>query len=156
MSFEPVERSIGVDTELPETDAADAPAEWVAWGCRGFLRNTDASSRINARVAFRRLGDGEVYEEVLRTVPVSISACLSVMFPTIYGTALDGLGDDTKFGAAGLVMAIVGGALMPMVQGATLDAAGAPLSFIVPGLCFLVVAAYSAYDLRVAPASESR
>ena len=81
---------------------------------------------------------------------VSISACLSVMFPTIYGTALEGLGEDTKFGAAGLVMAIVGGALMPMVQGATLDAVGAALSFIVPGLCFLVVAAYSAFDLRTA------
>lgn len=86
---------------------------------------------------------------------ISISACLSVMFPTIYGTALEGLGDDTKFGAAGLVMAIVGGALMPMVQGATLDAAGAPLSFIVPGLCFLVVAAYSAFDLRVTSADDS-
>ena len=71
VSFEPVERSIGIDTELPETDAAGAPAEWVAWGCHGFLRNTDAPSQTDARVAFRRLGDGEVYEEVLRTVPAA-------------------------------------------------------------------------------------
>jgi len=55
VSFEPVERSIGIDTELPETDAAGAPAEWVAWGCHGFLRNTDAPSQTDARVAFRRL-----------------------------------------------------------------------------------------------------
>ena len=41
------------------------------------------------------------------------------MFPTIYGVALQGLGEDTKFGAAGLVMAILGGALMPLVQGAS-------------------------------------
>ena len=40
---------------------------------------------------------------------VSISACLSLMFPTIYSIALDGLGSDTKFGSAGLVMAILGG-----------------------------------------------
>ena len=81
---------------------------------------------------------------------VALSACLSLMFPTIYGIALHGLGDDTKFGAAGLVMAILGGALMPLVQGAVLDARGAVLSYIVPGLCFLVVAAYGAFDLRTA------
>lgn len=72
---------------------------------------------------------------------VMISACLSLMFPTIYGIALHGLGDDTKFGAAGLVMAILGGALLPLVHGAVMDAKGAAFSYIVPGLCFLVVAA---------------
>ncbi|MBM3604891.1 MAG: L-fucose:H+ symporter permease [Alphaproteobacteria bacterium] len=79
---------------------------------------------------------------------VALSACLSLMFPTIYGIALHGLGQDTKFGAAGLVMAILGGALMPLVQAAVLDAQGAPLSYMVPGLCFLVVAAYGLFDLR--------
>lgn len=78
---------------------------------------------------------------------VALSACLSLMFPTIYGIALHGLGPDTKFGAAGLVMAILGGALLPMAQGALLDAAGAALSYVVPALCFLVVAAYGAFDL---------
>lgn len=81
---------------------------------------------------------------------VALSACLSLMFPTIYGIALHGLGDDTKFGAAGLVMAILGGALMPLVQGGLLDARGAAVSYVVPGLCFLVVAAYGAFDLRSA------
>lgn len=78
---------------------------------------------------------------------VLISASLSLMFPTIYGIALHGLGEDTKFGAAGLVMAILGGALMPLVQGALIDAYGAAFSYIVPGLCFLVVAGYAAFDL---------
>ena len=79
---------------------------------------------------------------------VAISACLSLMFPTIYGIALEGLGEDTKFGAAGLVMAILGGALLPMVQGATIDTYGAATSYVVPATCFLVVAAYAVFDLR--------
>ncbi len=78
---------------------------------------------------------------------VALSACLSLMFPTIYGIALEGLGEDTKFGAAGLVMAILGGALMPMVQGAMIDAFGATLSYVVPAACFLVVAAYGVFDM---------
>jgi FHS family L-fucose permease-like MFS transporter len=79
---------------------------------------------------------------------VSVSFCLSLMFPTIYGVALHGLGPATKFGAAGLVMAIVGGAIMPLVQGATLDATSPAISFIVPAVCFAVVAAYAFFDLR--------
>src|SRR5688572_1380897 len=67
---------------------------------------------------------------------VAISASLSLMFPTIYGVALRGLGDDAKFGAAGLVMAILGGALLPLVQGAVMDLTGsAALGFVVPGVC---------------------
>ena len=79
---------------------------------------------------------------------VAVSACLSLMFPTIYGIALHGLGDDTKFGAAGLVMAILGGATVPLIHGAVMDSHGAALSYVVPGLCFLVVAAFGLFDLR--------
>lgn len=79
---------------------------------------------------------------------VSISACLSLMFPTIYGVALYGLGNDTKFGAAGLVMAILGGAVMPLVQGALMDTFGAAISYIAPAICFLFVAAYGLFNLR--------
>jgi FHS family L-fucose permease-like MFS transporter len=70
------------------------------------------------------------------------------MFPTIYGVALRGLGPATKFGAAGLVMAIVGGALMPLVQGKVIDATSPAFSFIVPAACYAVVMAYALYDLR--------
>lgn len=86
---------------------------------------------------------------------VSVSLCLSLMFPTIYGVALAGLGPATKFGAAGLVMAIVGGAIMPMAQGRLMDATSAAASFIVPAFCFALVTAYAVYDLRapVDPAS---
>ena len=78
----------------------------------------------------------------------ALSFCLSLMFPTIYGVALRGLGPATKFGAAGLVMAIVGGALMPLVQGKVIDTASPAFSFIVPAVCYAVVMAYALYDLR--------
>ncbi|SFC44613.1 MFS transporter, FHS family, L-fucose permease [Zunongwangia mangrovi] len=83
---------------------------------------------------------------------VGISLFMSIMFPTIYGVALDGLDKDAKFGAAFLVMAIVGGALMPTLQGLILDIGGTGysdvlifgvpeinFSFILPLICFLVV-----------------
>jgi MFS transporter, FHS family, L-fucose permease len=78
----------------------------------------------------------------------ALSFCLSLMFPTIYGVALRGLGPATKFGAAGLVMAIVGGALMPLVQGKVIDATSPAFSFIVPAVCYAVVTAYALYDLK--------
>ncbi|GAB3372104.1 sugar MFS transporter [Azotobacter armeniacus] len=84
---------------------------------------------------------------------VAVSACLSLMFPTIYGIALLGLDEaETKFGSAGLVMTLLGGALMPMVQGAAIDAFGAATSFAVPGLCFLAVAAYGLFHLSTSKA----
>ncbi|MGB2065353.1 MAG: L-fucose:H+ symporter permease, partial [Marinomonas gallaica] len=79
---------------------------------------------------------------------VAISACLSLMFPTIYGIALNGLGKDTKFGSAGLVMAILGGAIMPMVQGAVIDTYGATVSYLVPAICFVIVAGYGVFAIR--------
>jgi len=79
---------------------------------------------------------------------VAVSFCLSLMFPTIYGVALQGLGPATKFGAAGLVMAIVGGAIMPLVQGIVIDKTSAAVSFIVPACCFAVVTAFALYDLK--------
>jgi FHS family L-fucose permease-like MFS transporter len=82
---------------------------------------------------------------------VSLSFCLSLMFPTIYGVALKGLGPATKFGAAGLVMAIVGGAIMPVVQGKLVDLTSPAISFIVPAACFAVVGLYALYDLRATP-----
>ena len=79
---------------------------------------------------------------------VAISVSLSLMFPTIYGVALQGLGGDTKFGAAGLVMAILGGALIPLVHAILMDQVGAAFAFIVPAVCLALVAAYAVFDLR--------
>jgi FHS family L-fucose permease-like MFS transporter len=79
---------------------------------------------------------------------VAISLSLSLMFPTIYGVALQGLGEDTKFGAAGLVMAILGGALMPPIMGKIMDSSGTAMAFLVPAICLAMVAAYALFDLR--------
>ena len=87
---------------------------------------------------------------------VSITLFMSIMFPTIYGIALDGMGEEeSKIGAAGLVMAIVGGALMPKLQGMLIDLGGfgvndinilgvseVNFSFILPMLCFVFIAYY--------------
>lgn len=79
---------------------------------------------------------------------VGVSACMSLMFPTIYGIALKGMGDDAKFGAAGLIMAILGGSILPPLQASIIDcekAFGMPavnLSFILPLLCFIVIIRY--------------
>ena len=79
---------------------------------------------------------------------VAVSGCMSLMFPTIYGIALERLGDDAKFGAAGLIMAILGGSVLPPLQAVIIDlgsVAGFPavnLSFILPFICYVVVIIY--------------
>ena len=80
---------------------------------------------------------------------VGVSGCMSLMFPTIYGIALDGLGDDAKFGAAGLIMAILGGSVLPPLQAMIIDRGtvfgdfpATNASFVLPLLCFIVVTSY--------------
>jgi FHS family L-fucose permease-like MFS transporter len=87
---------------------------------------------------------------------VAISFFMSLMFPTIYGIALEDLDEkESKIGAAGLVMAIVGGALMPKLQGMVIDLGGSGVadttimgvsevnfSFLLPFLCFIFIALY--------------
>jgi FHS family L-fucose permease-like MFS transporter len=73
---------------------------------------------------------------------IGISGCMSLMFPTIYGIALQGIGDDAKLGAAGLVMAIAGGSFLPPIQGLLLDTYGVQISYVTPIICFMVVALY--------------
>lgn len=84
---------------------------------------------------------------------VGVSACMSLMFPTIYGIALKGMGDDAKFGAAGLIMAILGGSVLPPLQASIIDCKtlfGMPavnVSFILPFICFVVIVIYG-YNMR--------
>jgi FHS family L-fucose permease-like MFS transporter len=73
---------------------------------------------------------------------IGVSGCMSLMFPTIYGIALKGVGDDAKLGAAGLVAAIGGGALIPLIQANIIDNAAVSISFVVPLICFVVIAIY--------------
>jgi len=100
-------------------------------------------------------GMGGLYALVLT------SFCMSLMFPTIYGIALNGLGDDAKPASAFLVMAIVGGAFMPILQGMILDIGGqgyndtlilgvpeVNFSFILPLICFGVVALFGYRSMK--------
>ncbi len=88
---------------------------------------------------------------------VATSAFMSLMFPTIYGIALDGIVEDAKLGAALLVMAIVGGALMPPLQGAIIDLGtvgflpAVNFSFILPFICFVVIAIYGRRAYKLYP-----
>jgi FHS family L-fucose permease-like MFS transporter len=86
---------------------------------------------------------------------IGVSACMSLMFPTIYGIALRGMGDDAKFGAAGLIMAIVGGTFLPKLQALIIDGGSffsmpaVNLSFILPLICFVFVAMFGYRSARV-------
>ncbi|MCB0685374.1 MAG: L-fucose:H+ symporter permease [Saprospiraceae bacterium] len=76
---------------------------------------------------------------------LGISACMSLMFPTIYGLGVEGLGADTKIGGSGLIMAILGGALLPQLMGYISDATSSiNMAYIIPLICFVVVAYYGA------------
>ncbi len=80
---------------------------------------------------------------------VAISGFMSLMFPTIFGLASEGLGGDTKIGSSGLIMAIGGGAALPALQGMISDMTGSiHISYWVPLLCFVVVALYGLLSLK--------
>ena len=82
---------------------------------------------------------------------VAVSACMSLMFPTIYGTALTDTGEDAKLGAAGLIMAILGGSVLPPLQARIIDGNGlgsipsVNLSFILPLICFVIIVFYGLF-----------
>lgn len=87
---------------------------------------------------------------------IAISGCMSLMFPTIYGLGIRGLGYDTKIGGSGLIMAILGGAVIPAVQGQVSDfAQDIHLAFWVPLLCFLVIGLYAYMEKKRVFASHA-
>ncbi len=80
---------------------------------------------------------------------MGISGCMSLMFPTIYGLGIAGLGDDTKMGGAGMVMAIAGAAVLTQIQGIVSDQMGSiQLAYWVPAIAFTVIAGYSVFIVK--------
>ena len=82
-----------------------------------------------------------------------ISFFMSLMFPTIYGLSLGGVAqsehpDDAKLGASGLIMAILGGALLTPLQGLVSDNSSIYMSYIIPAICFVVVTLFAAYAVK--------
>ncbi len=77
----------------------------------------------------------------------------SLMFPTIFALGFRGLGVLTKKASAFLIMSIVGGAIMPVVMGWIADQWSMRIGFIMPPLCFVVIALYAAFWNPSRPAS---
>ena len=80
---------------------------------------------------------------------MGISGCMSLMFPTIYGFGLTGLGNDTKIGGSFMVMAIAGAAVLTQIQGIVSDQTGSIMAaYVVPGIAFAVIAYYGFFIAR--------
>jgi len=80
---------------------------------------------------------------------VGVSGCMSLMFPTIYGLGIAGLGEDTKVGGSGMIMAIAGAAFLTQIQGIVSDQSGSiEFAYWVPAIAFLVIAYYGGIVCR--------
>jgi FHS family L-fucose permease-like MFS transporter len=91
---------------------------------------------------------GSGYSSVIALV--GISGFMSLMFPTIYGLGLRGLGNDTKIGGSGLIMAILGGAVLTAIQGYVSDMTQSiSLAFHIPLLCFIIIAIYALIERKL-------
>jgi len=85
---------------------------------------------------------------------IAISGCMSLMFPTIFGMAVEGLGEDTKIGGSGVIMAILGGAVITQIQGWVSDStASIHMAYWIPLFCFIVIAYHGLVTCR--PRTES-
>ncbi len=153
-------------TDLQEAQAVDmylyAVILFIAmrWICT-YLMKTIVPARLMAIIGLIGLGVtlGAIYLPANQAIfcLVCISGAMSLMFPTIYGIALKGLGDEVKLGAAGLIMAIIGGAIITPFMGSCIDngtfSSFAPMyegveaavrtSYFVPAICLVVIIAYA-------------
>lgn len=130
------------------------------WICTALMKYIDPAIMMSVfAVGGIATSLGTIYLPTNQSVwcLVAISGCMSLMFPTIYGIALKDLGEEVKVGAAGLIMAILGGAVITPVMGSFIDSgalssitpmftgaeAAVRSSFIIPVVCFSVVLIYS-------------
>jgi FHS family L-fucose permease-like MFS transporter len=81
-----------------------------------------------------------------------VGVCNSIMFPTIFTLAICGLGPLTGRGSAFLIMAICGGAVVPMLQAAAADSIGLTISFLVPMVCYLYILQFALRNYEQRPA----
>jgi FHS family L-fucose permease-like MFS transporter len=88
-------------------------------------------------VSMNSSGDVAVYSILL------VGFFNSIMFPTIFTLAVKGLGSMTSKGSALVCQGIVGGALIPVLQGGVADSIGLQMSFIIPMLCYFYIAWYA-------------
>ncbi|MBY0511610.1 MAG: sugar MFS transporter [Rhodospirillaceae bacterium] len=150
---------------LMEPSVLSAPAADAArilglyWG--GAMVGRFIGSYVLARVAPGRVLTGCATGATLLAVAsalttgeiaaftiVAIGLMNSIMFPTIFTLALEGLGKDTPKGSGLLCMAIVGGAIVPVITGGVADATSLATSLLVPAACYVWIAIYGALDVR--------
>jgi FHS family L-fucose permease-like MFS transporter len=86
---------------------------------------------------------------------IASSFFMSIMYPTIFAVSIKGLGPLTKIGSSVLVMAIIGGAVIPVVMGRLSDLTSIATAMLVPGACFLVVGAFALKGYRAGLKSPS-
>ena len=114
----------------------------------GFIR----SERLLACVSIGGILSMSIVMAGLGTVSISAFffcfLCESIMFPTIFALAIRGVGEHTKRASSYLIMSIVGGAVAPIIMGYIADTVNTATGFIVPLLCFIIIAAYAFYLLR--------
>ena len=79
---------------------------------------------------------------------VAVSGCMSLMFPTIFGIALRGLGDDTKIASSGQILSIAGAAVVTQLEGYVSDSFGIAQSYWIPLVCFVFIAYYALVECR--------
>ena len=152
---------IGLDALLPRT-AEQAGATYYIMSLILFVLGRFASTAMMNFIRPRNLLAGlallafvfsliTIYGEGRYGVYalMGISACMSLMFPTIYGLGISGLGDDTKIGGAGMVMAIAGAAFLTQLQGIVSDQTGSiVVAYWVPAIAFLIIAYYGGVVCR--------
>lgn len=113
------------------------PAKLMAWA--------SAADIMLCLIVILMSGSGMIAVTAL----VLISFFMSLQFPTIYGIALEGMNEDAKIGASGLIMAILGGALLTPLQGYVSDVFGVSVSYAVPLVSFVVVLWYSLANCKL-------
>lgn len=152
---------VGLDALLPRTAEQAAATYYIIslvlfvlarFACTGLMRFFKPRYLLSALALLAVVcclvtiyGQGAIGVYAL----IGITGCMSLMFPTIYGLGIAGLGEDTKMGGAGMVMAIAGAAVLTQIQGIVSDQVGSiELAYWVPAVAFMVVGYYGAVICR--------
>ncbi|NOI65240.1 L-fucose:H+ symporter permease [Vibrio sp. 99-8-1] len=122
------------------------------WVCVGLMKYMEPQHLLCALSAFATLFISVIMfvgGEMGAYALVGVSACMSLMFPTIFGLSLRDLGGDSKFGGSLLIMAILGGALLTAIMGQISDSHGIQASFVVPLVSFIYLVYFAAVGHKV-------
>jgi FHS family L-fucose permease-like MFS transporter len=151
---------MGGGTSINAAQVAGAMVS-IYWGCAmvGRFIGAAALARVTpgkvlafnaAAAALLALASAATTGSTAAITVLAIGLANSVMFPTIFTLALEDLGDDTPNGSALLCMAIVGGAIVPVIYGATADAVGLGHALVVPAICYVIIAGYGLFTAKSA------